>query len=387
MQLSPSMTGKPNINDNLVLYGHLKSTLDGGFIAELYPSPQLYLKCMSVEFRTNECVDCFSVSDPLGSLTELIHGVCLDGRLQSKEWNQLALLLLACIGANKGGSRTNLLILSDDSSMVNKIVSRLNSIKWIHFGCQLGARVVKRKSNIVVRGSFDVQHAGVLSGTGGDQIVYIEDLSLLKPGELKDVEKTERGIVAFCPVHSMKKLENFASAKFDLVAIISEGPGIEEASCLLDPFFLEPVPLMTTAKADNLCFEEGCEFMIQEYFLASRIVIGKNNDSALLPIFDPVHQLGLSMSIVKAFELILPSKCRKMTKVHTLLSLLVQEINLKNRLDVTVCEGHQSLQEVPVSLQSGLPSPCPTAISSAPPKSILQRYMPVLEEIKALLMI
>mgnify|MGYP001058914005 CR=1 FL=1 len=387
VQLSPSMSGKLNINDHLVFYGHLRSTLDGGFIAKLYPSPQIYLKSLSATSRTIECLDCFSVADPLDSLTELIHAVCLVGRLQRKEWNQLALLLLACVGANKGGARTNLLIVSDDSNMVNKVVSRFSCVEQFRFGCQLGAPVEKRKANSVVGGSFDVQHAGPMGGAGHDMLIYIEDLNLLKPGELKEVEKAEGGIIAICSTNTMRKLSDFASVNFDLVAIVSEGPGIEEASFLLDPSNLEPFQLMTTVKADNLFLEEGCESMIQEYFLASRTVIGKDNESARLPIFDPGHQLGLSMSIVRAFELIVPSTSRKLTKIHTLLSLLVQDINLKNRLDKTVFEGLQSLQEVPMPLPSGLPSPCPTAISSARPKSILERYMPVLDEIKALLMI
>lgn len=322
--------------------------------------------------------------DGISRLDNLVSELCFD-KLGSSLWRTTALYIAVTYAATLLHLPISVLIVSTEAEVVSKMASMLDNVT---FYSHLGELEVSEKgysSKHVEGRRFTVCSAGQLSQH--NTLLYFEHFEILRPSELKTILSSPRSphILACCsPSFAANNAQILSN--FDLICVHDATPTLIEELELTE-LVLQWHSSKTFGKLKISVDPErkhsipaNCESILREYFVASRTVIGEQNSSAPYPIYDPVSQLQLGKTLTSVMQ-----KLRfglEACRTDVLLSIAVQELNLKHRLGSAVFKRVQQ-----AAVPCPMPSPCPSVVPSIHgstyrvPTNFTERYSDLLESI------
>lgn len=304
------------------------------------------------------------------------------GEVMTSIWRQLSLLLIATFSSCFSERPLNLLIITDDTNIINKLVARLPEHQALNEE-SFAQKIFKIYSSKHIQGkNYTVSTGTTLEHEG---CLYLENIEMLKPAELSSLAYNARkcGLIACCPFRGIKNVA-FISREFDLVISLHE---LLHHDILASASFIWASCTQNDKLALDSYFSKGplpisCETLLKKYFLASRSVIGNSNDMALFPLYDPSRQQSFGIQLARAFQAI---RCDEgMAREDVLLSLVVQEINLMHRLGSTVFQDkrEEGVGQVMPSPSPSIDARVPNGPSHTGPSTFASRYGQVIRAIQ-----
>lgn len=365
------------MGDRFVAHGYAKCSLDGGFLQRLCKEPKIYIQ---VRYKTSynassyQCIISRAIeiaqvshklplnekTSPFNQIDDLLTNFQWD-QVMTPLWRQLSLLLIVACASCYSEKPVNLLIVTDDTNMVRHLLAGLPKLRILNFDSDVGTKVKSYSSKHVQGGSYTITTASQLRH---EDCLFIENLEALKPSELHLIAQNRNcGIIACCPFSVIKKVYAISS-EFDLVFSL-ESPSIQDhlaatsfifasresdRNVEIEPYFADnPLPI-------------SCEALLKEYFVSSRTIIGNSNDEAFFPIYDPSRQQSLGIHLARVFQALRCSD--SMSRDDVLLSLIVQETNLMQRMGSSVFQENTRNWN-----EAAMPSPCPSVDARVPVES------------------
>lgn len=300
--------------------------------------------------------------DPFNRICDLIDEVS-GGHLQTGYHRRLILFLITQNLLTATGSKCDMLIVNDDRNLVSKLVANFSGVVPYTNDFELFDSFKTMNSKHIEGGTYKIQRAGMLKVARGS--LYFEHFDSLKPAEIERLMVVNRscGIIACCgPIHARKLTQKIYC--FDL--IIGDKNRNDHTSTMEEcQFVLNLIQGSVVSRKQNLSVSPDsveltfyCEAALKEYFIESRNVIGEYNETSIFPIYDPARQLSFGIALAKAFSS-LRGGCRT-SKHDVLMSMLIQDLCLKERLGSSVFEATDAFQDYDSVQSTVMPSPCPS---------------------------
>lgn len=318
----------------VVVHGYPAWTIDSPVVAQLVPGRGLYIDAVGVErvaCAAPPAPPASLAADPVASLDRLLDVLTLGGALRTARWARLALFVLLAAA----GPDLDLLVVTEDTLLVARLVDRLAPMARLHAQCAAHGATHRAASRLVAGRHYTLRSAGQLLDRA--TTLFVENLETLRPPAARRLLSTPRrtNIIACCPPAYARRLgpDTFGL----LVDMTAAADHALEAALILAQPALPAVPVARRCgRAPALPAE--CEALLRDYFVEARRVVGQHNPAALYPIYDPARQLTIGITLAGLFQTLAGSPA--MTRMHALLSIVVQELHLAERLGRSVFDAH-----------------------------------------------
>jgi len=137
LALQSQFVGKSRLGYDYAVHAFPRLSIDGGLIAKLSPSAVVYLDVIGLEevLPVSRGID-FVPVDGITQIDELILDLS-GGMLNSTKWRRACLFLLVSYISSLCGHPIDLLVITKDSFLISKLLSRLPHISHIQLGSEL----------------------------------------------------------------------------------------------------------------------------------------------------------------------------------------------------------------------------------------------------------
>ncbi len=312
----------------------------------------------SVERASREDLSADMITNFNSFLDRQIGLILFNYGIHTPFFNRLALFLLVINATSKLGKHMSLLIVTEDTNIIAKIIKRLDAhvLSYLESWQTLNRKV---HSNLVDDGHYQQKEAGAFDLY---PVIYFESLELLKPSELKSLFGAENcSVVACVSIQRSKKLSDFVG-KFDFI-IDDQSEHLSASSNFLlqsNEFNFREYSFPKLRSASQP-FPRECENILTSYFIASRCVIGEENETSQWPVYHPGRHLTIGLHLSDAFRALRGSET--CCEYDCYLSILLQELNLETRFDTSVY--HRTTTDHRTYQVYLMPSPCPSIVDAS----------------------